>query len=114
MRKYTQEDFDSFPVVDGIKQCPSGDYTAISSFAERCEFEGVGKAKTGYPFISYVGAGSRRGSKVYFFNLEIGIYVRCGCFAGTIDSFVERVKSKGADEDYLIIADLAKKKFSNN
>ncbi len=61
-----------------------------------------------------MGAGSRLGSKVYFFNLESGIYVRCGCFAGTIDSFVDRVKSEGADEDYMVIADLAKKKFSNN
>ena len=35
---YTQKDFESFEIIDGIKQCPSGDYSQISSFAERCSF----------------------------------------------------------------------------
>ena len=40
MKRYTQEDFDSFEVVAGIKQCPSGDYSLISEFTEQCRFAG--------------------------------------------------------------------------
>ncbi len=32
MKKYTQADFDAFEVIDGIKQCPSGDYSDIQGF----------------------------------------------------------------------------------
>ena len=35
----TKEMFENFPMVDGIKQCPSGDYSQIERFAERCSFE---------------------------------------------------------------------------
>ena len=38
MKRYTQEDFDSFEVVEGIKQCPSGDYSLIFEFEEQCSF----------------------------------------------------------------------------
>ena len=39
MKKYTQSDFDNFEVDEnGYKICPSGDYTQISSFGERCSF----------------------------------------------------------------------------
>lgn len=38
MKQYTKEEFDNFPVIDGRKQCPSGDYTLIRSFGERCRF----------------------------------------------------------------------------
>ena len=39
MKKYTQADFDNFEVDGfGYKICPSGDYTAISSFGEWCSF----------------------------------------------------------------------------
>ena len=38
LNKYTQADFDSFPVVNGIRQCPSGDYSGIKSFGEWCSF----------------------------------------------------------------------------
>ena len=36
--KITQQQFDSFPVIDGRKQCPTGDYSLISSFGKRCSF----------------------------------------------------------------------------
>ena len=35
--KYTQADFDALPTVNGYKQCPTGDYSAIRSFAY-CKF----------------------------------------------------------------------------
>ena len=38
MQTYTQADYDSFPVVAGMKQCPSGDYSQIIVFAARCSF----------------------------------------------------------------------------
>lgn len=108
MKKYTQADFDAFEVIDGIKQCPSGDYSDIQIFGERCSFGGgcsfggacsfgaccsfgkccsfgggcsfedKGEYIGDYPFLAFVGFGSRIGSKVYFFNLQDGIYVRCG------------------------------------
>ena len=42
MKKYTQADFANFEVDDyGHKICPTGDYTAIKSFGERCSFGAV-------------------------------------------------------------------------
>lgn len=148
MKKYTQADFDAFEVIDGIKQCPSGDYSDIRvfgercyfgercsfgewcsfgercyfgercsfgewcSFGERCSFEGKGEYIGDYPFLAFVGFGSRIGSKVYFFNLQDGIYVRCGCWLSNIAGFRERVKEKNADAMYLDLCDLVERKFN--
>ena len=39
MKKYTQADFDTFEVDKfGRKICPTGDYTAIKGFGEKCRF----------------------------------------------------------------------------
>ena len=171
MKKYTQADFDAFEVIDGIKQCPSGDYSDIQvfsdrcsfgedcsfgeqcsfgaccsfgeqcsfgaccsfgkgcsfsescsfgercsfsencSFSERCSFEGKGEYIGDYPFLAFVGFGSRIGSKVYFFNLQDGIYVRCGCWLSDIAGFRERVKAENADAMYLDLCDLVERKF---
>ena len=35
----TQEEFDNFPVIDGYKQCPLGDYTQIKYFGKCCTFD---------------------------------------------------------------------------
>ena len=160
MKKYTQADFDAFEVIDGIKQCPSGDYSDIRVFGEycsfsewcsfgekcsfgkwcyfgescsfeekcffgewcsfeekcffgeRCSFEGKGEYIGDYPFLAFVGFGSRIGSKVYFFNLQDGIYVRCGCWLSDIAGFRERVKAKNADAMYLDLCDLVERKFN--
>ena len=207
MKKYTQADFDAFEVIDGIKQCPSGDYSDIQifgewcsfgaccsfgkqcsfgawctfgaccsfgracsfgewcsfgegcsfgracsfgawcSFGERCSFgkqctfgercsfgercafgegcsfgegcafgggcsfEDKGEYIGDYPFLAFVGFGSRIGSKVYFFNLQDGIYVRCGCWLSDIARFRERVKAENADAMYLDLCDLVERKF---
>ena len=189
MKKYTQADFDAFEVIDGIKQCPSGDYSdirvfgedcsfgawcsfgaccsfgedcsfdedcsfgawcsfgaccsfgewcsfsescsfgawcsfgaccsfgewcsfgACCSFGKGCSFEGKGEYIGDYPFLAFVGFGSRIGSKVYFFNLQDGIYVRCGCWLSDIAGFRERVKAKNADAMYLDLCDLVERKF---
>lgn len=136
MEEYTQADFDAFEVIDGIKQCPSGDYSDIQIFGERCSFgkwcsfggdcsfgedcffgeecsfEGKGEYIGDYPFLAFVGFGSRIGSKVYFFNLQDGIYVRCGCWLSDIAGFRERVKAKNADAMYLDLCDLVERKFN--
>lgn len=130
MKKYTQADFDAFEVIDGIKQCPSGDYSAIQVFSDRCSFgegcsfgdrcsfgEGCSFEEKGeyigdYPFLAFVGFGSRIGSKVYFFNLQDGIYVRCGCWLSDIAGFRERVKAENADAMYLDLCDLVERKFN--
>ena len=124
MKKYTQADFDAFEVIDGIKQCPSGDYSDIQvfsdrcsfgedcSFGEECSFEGKGEYIGDYPFLAFVGFGSRIGSKVYFFNLQDGIYVRGGCWLSDIAGFRERVKAKNADAMYLDLCDLVERKFN--
>ena len=130
MKKYTQADFDAFEVIDGIKQCPSGDYSDIRvfgkrcsfgercsfgrgcSFGEGCSFEDKGEYIGDYPFLAFVGFGSRIGSKVYFFNLQDGIYVRCGCWLSDIAWFRERVKAKNTDAMYLDLCDLVERKFN--
>ena len=148
MKKYTQADFDAFEVIDGIKQCPSGDYSDVQifgercsfgeqcsfgkccsfgewcsfgkwcsfgedcSFGEECSFEGKGEYIGDYPFLAFVGFGSRIGSKVYFFNLQDGIYVRCGCWLSDIARFRERVKAKNTDAMYLDLCDLVERKFN--
>ena len=46
-------------------------------------------------------------SETYIFNCVDGIFVRCGCFFGTIDAFKIRViEEKGEDNGYLKIVDL--------
>ena len=130
MKKYTQADFNAFEVIDGIKQCPSGDYSDVQIFGERgsfgercsfgrccsfgewCSFEDKGEYIGDYPFLAFVGFGSRIGSKVYFFNLQDGIYVRCGCWLSDIAGFRERVKAENADAMYLDLCDLVERKFN--
>ena len=39
MKKYTQEEFDAIERDEyGIKNCPTGDYTAIKNFGNGCSF----------------------------------------------------------------------------
>ena len=121
MKKYTQKDFDKFKVIDGIKQCPSGDYSAIDAFAEGCSFaewcsfaENI-KIEDGHKLISFIGIdriGSRLG-KTYFFNCEDGLFVRCGCWFGTIEDFKQRVREAYPEgrfrKEYDMAIDYAKK-----
>lgn len=38
MKKYTLEDFENFPIVGDIKQCPTGDYSNIEKIPSWCSF----------------------------------------------------------------------------
>ena len=131
MKKYTQQEFDALPVVDGIKQCPTGDYSELKSFGElcsfgercsfgegcsfgkRCSFENGYQAK--YPaFIRINNIGSR-GDGCYIYNFENSIYVRSGCFFGTVDEFMQAVHRKHSDtkfeRQYKLAVELAKTAF---
>ena len=56
-----------------------------------------------------------RGDYTTFFHTDKGIFVRCGCFNGTIDEFVIKVKeTHGGNEhakNYLAIAEFVKQKY---
>lgn len=134
MKKYTIEDFDKFERVGGYIVCPSGDYTAIKdfpnfcsfgagcsfgnvcSFGERCIF-GSGcsyentRVKNGKYFAcDRIGSEKR---KTYFFMDENGkMFVRAGCFFGTLTEFIARVKDVHAgtkfEKEYLMACELAK------
>ena len=46
-------------------------------------------------------------SETYIFNCVDGIFVRCGCFFGSVDDFKSRViDQNGEDHGYLKIVDL--------
>ena len=128
MKKYTQEEFDAIERDEyGIKNCPTGDYTAIKNFGERCSFGEwcsfgercrFGKTcnfenervKNGTYFAcDRIGSEKR---KTYFFKGDNGYFVRAGCFFGTLDEFVERVKKVHAgtkfEREYLAAVELAK------
>ena len=181
MKIYTQKEFDTLPVIHGVRQCPTGDYSNIRSFGKRCSFgvwcsfgewcsfgkccsfgeycslgeycsfgeyclfgkycsfgkccsfgewcsfgeyclfgefcsfEGLGKAKEGIPFIQINNIGSR-GDGCTIYNLERGVYVRCGCYLGSVDEFKDRVTLTHKDNDrfreqYLLSVKLAEVTF---
>ena len=64
------------------------------SFGAGCLFEGGKRARTTNPYIAIDRAGSVL-RKTYFFDLEDGIYVRSGCFFGTLAQFRQRVRDDG-------------------
>ena len=122
MKKYTQSDFDNFEVDEnGYKICPSGDYTQISRFGEKCSFgEGCrfgemcsfenGAIKNGrYVAVDRIGSANR---KAYFFMDEDGkMFVRAGCWFSDMAAFRERVKEVHAGtihkKTYLAACDFA-------
>ena len=141
MKKYTQEEFDAIERDEyGWKLCPTGDYTAIKIFGERCSFgeecsfgewcsfgEGCsfGKAcsfenervKNGkYVAVDRMGNQQR---KTYFFIDENGnMFVRVGCWFGSMDEFKELVKDVHGgtihEKTYLAACDLAELMLKGN
>ena len=138
MKKYTKAEFENFEIDEyGLRVCPSGDYTEIDSFGERCSFGegcsfgewcrfgercrfgevcrfGEGCSHEGLTNSTYF-ACDRIGSekrKTYFFKSDDGFYVRAGCFFGTFDEFVKRVNEVHGgtkfEREYLAAVELAK------
>ena len=58
--------------------------------------------------------GSRNGYTI-FFHTDKGIFVQCGCFRGTLDEFVAKVKETHNDNEharnYLAIVEFVKQKY---
>jgi hypothetical protein len=114
MHKYTQAEFDALPIVDGRRQCPTGDYSAVEnfgawcrfgegcifgqgcSFGEECRFEN-GKTPDDWtrPYfaVDRIGSATR---KAYFFSFGGVIHVRAGCFFGDEAAFLSKLD---ADND---------------
>ena len=176
MKKYTIEDFDKFEIIDGYINCPSGYYSSIKKFPEKCIFGsgcifgegcsfdegcifgevcifdsgcifGVGcrfgarcrfgawcsfgevcrfgdgcsyentRVKNGKYFAcDRIGSEKR---KTYFFMDETEkMFVRAGCFFGTLTEFIARVKEVHAgtkfEKEYLIACELAKVVLEEN
>ena len=136
MKKYTQAEFDAIPVDEnGIRHCPTGDYTAIKRFGEVCRFGagcrfgaacsfGGGCSFGAHcicefgQFVSMLSAGGfgSFGRTTYFFLLSDGrICVRCGCFAGTLDEWAAKVKETHGDSyiarAYLLLIPAVKTQF---
>ena len=112
MKIYTIEDLKNFERdKNGRLICPSGDYSLIKEFSERCSFgekcsfgercsfgEGIkyeGMSETTLRFLKIDRIGSRLGC-TYFFKTATDIYVRCGCFFGTIADFEKKVNETHA------------------
>lgn len=96
MKKYTQADFDSFEVDEyGRKICPSGDYTAITDFGERCSFGEVCRFGEWCSFGEMCSFGERcRFGEWCHFGTECRFGTGCsfgaGCRFGTGCSFGEQ------------------------
>lgn len=114
MKRYTQEEFDALPIVDGIRQCQPGDYSTVCNFGERCSFEDGHECKPGDPYLAIDRAGSEQ-RKTYFFNFKDGIHVRAGCFFGPLAEFrAQVVETHGTSvyaRQYLAFADIAEMTF---
>jgi hypothetical protein len=53
MKKYTLQDFYNFEVIDGIKQCPPGDYTdLIGDLFINCSFNGQSEFAKSVQFVN--------------------------------------------------------------
>ena len=76
----------------------------------------LGGAKIKNNGILLIGNIGSRNDYTTIYNTDKGIFVQCGCFFGTIDEFVAKVKEthKGNEHerDYLAMVEFAKIKFS--
>ena len=134
MKVYTKKDLEGFERDDlGWLICPSGDYTQIKSFGERCRFgercsfgeccgfgercrfgevcsfEGGRVSGGRYMAVDRIGSEKR---KTYFFADRDGnIFVRAGCWFSDLSAFKERVRDVHAgtrhEKEYLAACGLA-------
>ena len=65
--------------------------------------------------ILILGPIGSRNDYITIYHTDKGIFIRCGCFSGTIDEFAKKVKEthKGNkhERDYLAMVDFVKRKF---
>jgi hypothetical protein len=122
MKQFTQEEFNNFEIIDGRRQCPTGDYSLIKSFGEccsfgeRCSFESLKFDKIKQPYFIRINNIGSRCDGCCIYNSDSGIYVRSGCYFGSEAYFLQRVKEthKGNqfERQYILAVELAKATFS--
>lgn len=84
MKKYTQAEFDAIPVDEnGIRHCPTGDYTAINRFDEICSF-GAGCS---FSAVCSFGAGCSFG-EICSFGAHCNFGAHCICEFGQFVSML--------------------------
>ena len=120
MKKWTQEEVDQIiPGEYGVRHFPTGDYSGIKSFGERCSFGRgcsfgeccsfgercsfgkwcrfgrgcsfeAGRISNGrYVAVDRIGSAQR---KAYFFKGDEGLFVRAGCWFSSLEDFKARVR----------------------
>ena len=74
------------------------------------------KIKSNNDFCSFINFGSANNETTFFRTKGNGVLVYCGCFSGTLQEFVDRVKEthKGTkyEKEYLTVVELVKLKFN--
>ena len=111
------------------RRCSFGEYNNFKiacsfecrcRFAEKCTFGDGCKVEKDIvllDFLKFEGFGSESRC-TYFFKHPEGIYIRCGCFHGTIEEFRNKVQKTHMNnkyaQGYLKIADLAEWQFNDN
>ena len=68
--------------------------------------------------ILIVGPLGYRSAYTHIYRTDKGVYVKCGCFFGTIEEFAKKVHETHVDNkyerDYIALIDYAKAHFANN
>ena len=116
MKVYTEKDLEGFERDDlGWLICPSGDYTQIKSFGERCRFGEVcsfeGGRVSGGRYMAVDRIGSEKRKTYFFADRDGNIFVRAGCWFSDLSAFKERVRDVHAgtrhEKEYLAACGLA-------
>ena len=78
---------------------------------------GAGKI-TSVDDILLIGPIGSRADYTHIYRTDKGVYVKCGCFFGTVDEFASKVKDTHGDNkfanQYLKVIDFVNKYFENN
>ena len=90
--------------------------TLIEAVKEGADLRGADLGGSGkLQDILIIGPLGSRKAYTICYKTDKGIYVQCGCFKGTIDEFVEKVKQKHQgnthERDYLAMVEFVKVKF---
>ena len=81
------------------------------------DLRGAGKINS-IDDILIVGPLGYRSAYTHIYRTDKGVYVKCGCFFGTIEEFAKKVHETHVDNkyerDYIALIDYAKAHFANN
>jgi uncharacterized protein YjbI with pentapeptide repeats len=81
------------------------------------DLSGAGKIKS-VDDILLIGPIGSRADYTHIYRTDKGVYVKCGCFFGTVDEFVSKVKDTHGDNkyanQYFKVIDFVNKYFAND